>query len=528
MIQYTLNTSGPFLSKPKLTADDLIEASSDTVSYAVSAIESALKKAGMQPDQLDLIIMAGGSSNLPGVRREIKALTGLEPKTIPHRSMYAVAYGASLFEKEIAMLPRGEGFKKILGDDLGLLVSEDGRGKKAQLLISHDTKLPVSITRRYELNPGQRDVSIQLAKMTSNTSYQPLLERNIRLQQGAKGIAVKISINENKVIQLTAYDPDRQDYQLSAEINQVKLTDKKANQIRNELELEVSDCSSGALQPYVGIDLGTTTCEVSVLLRGAGFEPELIKNDEAIAGLDEFAFPSVVSFASGTGNKEVASRQAYKDMQSPSRQEDVAYNFKTNEDWNEPCIKTGGKEYTPRDLSAILLNRLWETLKKEKPGTDFRRAVITVPAGFNSDQWTEVENAARSAGISDPVLLDEPTAAFLYYKSLNDLSKQNIRYVLVFDFGGGTVDVSILDVQSGTSGSGKNNSFYSLVAEHGIPDCGGKSVDQKLYKKVEDQLLKTFGPVGAKTKLNMARNEIETAKVALSNQLADLEEEEDW
>lgn len=143
---------------------------------------------------------------------------------------------------------------------------------------------------------------------------------------------------------------------------------------------------------------------------------------------------------------------------------------------------------------------------------------MTVPAKFDFDQCRETIEAAQMAGIKDVTLIDEPTAAFEYYRSQNDIDVNKIRNVLVFDFGGGTTDVAILDLTDNSDAEDNHykECLYNVVGIDGDPECGGKNVDTAIYnyllKQIEDKYKK---PLTALYQRQL-RKKIEEVKVHLS------------
>ena len=181
-------------------------------------------------------------------------------------------------------------------------------------------------------------------------------------------------------------------------------------------------------------------------------------------------------------------------------------------------MKVGEKSLTVADLSAILLNKIWTATQNTFKDMDLTTAVITVPAAFDADACLDTYNAAKAAGIQTVTLIDEPTAAFLYYKQIQKLDTSLYRNVLIFDFGGGTADISILDVHSELVGkdSGEKDCLYTVLSVSGDEHCGGKHVDDALLKEIKERFEHKNNCQLSATNENRLRKEIEKAKIQLS------------
>jgi len=243
----------------------------------------------------------------------------------------------------------------------------------------------------------------------------------------------------------------------------------------------------------VGIDLGTTNSVVSVLEAG---EPVVIPNSEGSR-----TTPSVVAFAKDgevlVG--EVAKRQAVTNADRTVRS--VKRHMGTN--WT---IDIDGKNYTSQEISARTLMKLKRDAESYL-GDTVTQAVITVPAYFDDSQRTATQEAGKIAGLEVLRIINEPTAAALAYGLEKEHSEETI---LVFDLGGGTFDVSVLEIGDGV---------YEVKSTHGDTHLGGDDWDQKVI----DWLVETFkGKNGVDlSKDNMAlqrlREGAEKAKVELSS-----------
>lgn len=243
----------------------------------------------------------------------------------------------------------------------------------------------------------------------------------------------------------------------------------------------------------VGIDLGTTNSCVSVL---EGGEPKVIANAEGAR-----TTPSIVAFAKNgevlVG--EVAKRQSVTNVERTIRS--VKRHMGTA--WN---VDIDGKKYTPQEISARILQKLKRDAESYL-GETVTDAVITVPAYFNDSQRQATKEAGEIAGLNVLRIINEPTAAALAY-GLDKTDKE--QTILVFDLGGGTFDVSLLEIGEGV---------VEVKATNGDNHLGGDDWDQALV----DHLVKTFGSQNGidltkdKMAMQRIREAAEKAKIELSS-----------
>ncbi len=241
----------------------------------------------------------------------------------------------------------------------------------------------------------------------------------------------------------------------------------------------------------IGIDLGTTNSCVAVI---EGGEPVVIANAEGSR-----TTPSVVAFAKN-GERlvgQVAKRQAVSnpDHTIASIKRKMGSSYKVN---------ISGKEYTPQEISAMILGKL----KKDAEaylGETVTQAVITVPAYFTDAQRQATKDAGKIAGLDVKRIINEPTAAALSY----GVDKENDQKVMVYDLGGGTFDVSIIEMGDGVQ---------EVLATAGNNHLGGDDFDQKIM----DWLIQSFkSDTGIdlsndKTAMQRLKDEAEKAKIELS------------
>ncbi len=264
----------------------------------------------------------------------------------------------------------------------------------------------------------------------------------------------------------------------------------------------------------VGIDLGTTNSAIAVM---EGGKPTVITNSEGGR-----TTPSVVSITK-KGERlvgQLAKRQAAlnpentiysikrfigrKYDEAESERKIVAYEVqKGRNDLAE--VKMGGKTHTPEEVSAMILQKLKKDAESYL-GTEVTDAVITVPAYFNDAQRQATKNAGKIAGLNVLRIINEPTAASLAY----GLDKKKDENILVFDLGGGTFDVSVLEVGEGV---------FEVKSSHGDMHLGGDDYDDRIMNHLADEFKKEQGIDLRQDKQALQRliEASEKAKVELSS-----------
>lgn len=245
----------------------------------------------------------------------------------------------------------------------------------------------------------------------------------------------------------------------------------------------------------IGIDLGTTNSVVAVM---EGGEPVVITNAEGSR-----LTPSVVGF-SKTGERlvgQLAKRQAVSnpDRTISSIKRHMGTNYKVNID---------DKAYTPQEISAMVLQKLKQDAEAYL-GEKVEKAVITVPAYFTDSQRQATKDAGAIAGLEVLRIINEPTAAALAY----GLDKDEAHTILVFDLGGGTFDVSILDLAEGV---------FEVKATQGNNHLGGDDFDEKVMNWIISEFKKTNGVDLSRDKMALQRlkEAAEKAKIELSGVLS--------
>jgi molecular chaperone DnaK len=240
------------------------------------------------------------------------------------------------------------------------------------------------------------------------------------------------------------------------------------------------------MSKIIGIDLGTTNSCVSVM---EGNEPVVIPNSEG-----KRTTPSVIAFVEGGEIKvgDPAKRQAVtnpektiasikrfmgnKFSESSKEIDRAAYKVEKGEN-DTPRVRIDDRLYTPQELSAMILQKMKKTAE-DYLGHDVTEAVITVPAYFNDSQRQATKEAGEIAGLKVRRIINEPTAASLAY----GLDKKDVdQKIVVFDFGGGTHDVSILELGDGV---------FEVLATDGDTHLGGDDVDETIIDWLAEEFIK--------------------------------------
>jgi len=243
----------------------------------------------------------------------------------------------------------------------------------------------------------------------------------------------------------------------------------------------------------VGIDLGTTNSVVAVM---EGTSPVVIPNAEGSR-----TTPSVVAFTK-TGERLVGQLAKRQSITNPDR---TISSIKRHMGEGDYHVKIDGKDYTPQEISAMILQKLVNDASNYL-GERVTKAVITVPAYFNDSQRQATKDAGKIAGLEVLRIINEPTAAALAY----GLEKKGNETILVWDLGGGTYDVSILEVGDGV---------FEVKATNGDTHLGGDDYDQRIVDWLVDQFRRDQGIDLSKDKQAMQRltEAAEKAKIELSS-----------
>jgi molecular chaperone DnaK len=268
------------------------------------------------------------------------------------------------------------------------------------------------------------------------------------------------------------------------------------------------------MSKIIGIDLGTTNSVVAVM---EGGEPTVITNSEGGR-----TTPSVVAFTKDGSRLvgQVAKRQAVTNPEntvySIKRFMGRRYNEVTEEIKQVPYkvqgagngdvrIGAGGKEWSPPEISAIILQKMKQSAE-DYLGQKVDKAVITVPAYFNDSQRQATKDAGKIAGLEVMRIVNEPTAAALAY----GLDKKKDETIAVFDFGGGTFDVSILEVGEGV---------VEVKSTNGDTHLGGDDIDERLIEWIIEEFKKDQGIDLSNDKMALQRlkEAAEKAKIELSS-----------
>jgi molecular chaperone DnaK len=267
------------------------------------------------------------------------------------------------------------------------------------------------------------------------------------------------------------------------------------------------------MSKIIGIDLGTTNSVVAVM---EGGEPVVITNPEGSR-----TTPSVVAFTKG-GERlvgQVAKRQAVTNPENTVysikrfmgrkyaevNEEMKIVPYKVNQAGNgDAKVQVMGKEYSPPEISAMILQKMRQSAE-EYLGEKVTKAVITVPAYFNDSQRQATKDAGKIAGLEVLRIVNEPTAAALAY----GLDKKKDETIAVYDFGGGTFDISILEVGEGV---------VEVKSTNGDTHLGGDNIDQRVIDWIVDEFIKDQGIDLSKDKMALQRlkEAAEKAKMELS------------
>ncbi|MEC8603175.1 MAG: molecular chaperone DnaK [Bacteroidota bacterium] len=265
----------------------------------------------------------------------------------------------------------------------------------------------------------------------------------------------------------------------------------------------------------IGIDLGTTNSCVSVM---EGNEPVVIPNSEG-----KRTTPSVVAFVDGGERKvgDPAKRQAITNPEKTiysikrfmgNRFDEVSKEIKrvpykiVKGDNNTPRVQISDRKYSPQEISAMVLQKMKKTAE-DYLGQEVSEAVITVPAYFNDAQRQATKEAGEIAGLKVERIINEPTAAALAYGM--DKSGKDMK-IVVFDFGGGTHDVSILELGDGV---------FEVLSTDGDTHLGGDDVDEKIINWLADEFKNDEGLDLRKDPMALQRlkEAAEKAKIELSS-----------
>ena len=262
----------------------------------------------------------------------------------------------------------------------------------------------------------------------------------------------------------------------------------------------------------IGIDLGTTNSVVAVMQAG---QPTVIANQEGAR-----TTPSVVAFTKGNERLvgQTAKRQSVTNPEATVysikrfmgrrpdevREEIKLVPYKTTGSGDLLKVNAGGKDYSPQEISAMVLGKLKEAAESYL-GEKVTEAVITVPAYFNDSQRQATKDAGKIAGLDVLRIINEPTAAALAY----GLDKKANETIAVYDFGGGTFDISILEVGEGV---------VEVKSTNGDTHLGGDNIDSRLIEWIVDEFRKEHGIdlSGDSMALQRLREAAEKVKMDLS------------
>jgi len=270
------------------------------------------------------------------------------------------------------------------------------------------------------------------------------------------------------------------------------------------------------MSSIIGIDLGTTNSCVAIM---EGSQPKVIENAEGAR-----TTPSIVAFTED-GQRLVGLPAKRQVVTNPTNtiyasKRLIGRNYKDSEVQKEAAmvpfkiiagpngdawVEARGKKYSPSEIGAFVLMKMKETAEAYL-GTKVDRAVITVPAYFNDSQRQATKDAGKIAGLTVERIINEPTAAALAY----GLNKNEGKTIVVYDLGGGTFDVSILEISSGV---------FEVKATNGDTFLGGEDFDKRILDYLMSEFKKTSGVdlSGDKLAVQRLREAAEKAKIELSS-----------
>ncbi len=242
----------------------------------------------------------------------------------------------------------------------------------------------------------------------------------------------------------------------------------------------------------LGIDLGTTNSAFAVM---EGNDPEIIPNTDG-----ERTTPSIVAYTND-GERLVGKQAKNQAVQNPENTVQSIKRYVGDQDYT---VEMNGEEYTPEEVSAMILQKVKNDAEEYLSET-INSAVITVPAYFNDSQRQATKDAGEIAGFEVERIINEPTAAAMAY----GLDEKNAETVLVYDLGGGTFDVSILEIDDG---------IYDVIATNGDRDLGGDDWDQEIIDWLLEQFEEEHGIDlrDDKQALQRIQDAAEEAKIDLS------------
>ena len=238
-------------------------------------------------------------------------------------------------------------------------------------------------------------------------------------------------------------------------------------------------------EPIIGIDLGTTNSEVSIIENG---KTKLIKVDGS------YLMPSVVSIGA---NGEVLVGKSAENNSLVAPENTVA--LIKRQMGKDKTIVLGGKNYTPPMISSLILQKLKQAAESYS-GKEIKKAVITVPAFFNEAQREATQEAGELAGLEVLRLLNEPTSAALSYA----MGQKKEELCLVYDLGGGTFDVSIVDL---------SQDVMEVRTSHGDINLGGADIDRLIFHQAVESFEKEHG-------INLAEDPLASARLMLAAEKA--------
>lgn len=484
------------------------------VEEAIAVADGALSKADIKPSELASVLLAGGTSQIPLVQDLLKEHLGRETQIVSADLMWLIAKGAAIHHRDIFSRPT-EATQQILGANLFLETATYGRLEPTLLVRAHQT-LPHTCFREFPINAHTTDLTIQLLSQSNADDGEPISLARREIQVSGKSlskIGVNIIIDTNKTIKVSVVDPTTklpiEKVEIQGDILSTAAEVKKARENYGLQAVKASHPMQS--QRYaIGIDLGTTTCEAMVY--------DLTEQTFS-RGIESPLLSRVLIPKSGTpdftNDQHIGNR--FSSLEDPNN----FWNFKVDIGKDTDAAQHrkyswDGKLWPPEILSAYLLAAIWKQLQEKLGAEAISQAVITVPSDFSHDQNALVEQAAKIAGIANPILLTEPVAAALAYtEEFVDVGRAGQNF-LIFDFGGGTTDVCVIKT--------KPDKKIEELGRNGNNSIGGEKLTIKITDAIIDRFMKANQiqdkPTGEAKLRNRLKDKIDEAKVAISQALA--------
>lgn len=459
----------------------------EVLGRVLQVVDASLTKASIDARELSGVLVAGGTCLIPTVRDRIEGHLGVHVTFAGVDVMWIVAKGAVRHHLDLLSRPSAA-VAATLGMDLLLETYASGRIESALLLPAHQT-LPCTVHRDFDVNAHTRSLTFQLLVDDVGDSAEPRsLERRVIQVRSAtvSRIRVEVRADASRTISIRVTDP-RTRSNLGADITiegDGTLSAAELARHRSEFFLRPVPRRSAVQRYAVGIDLGTTTCEYAYHDIAAG------DGEPMRAGRPR---PSCVEVDKVEEEGLFVPDDTRQVRQLLTKGRSLFRNFKTwigKDDDRSRHTDEQGRYWPPHVLAAGLLQALIPGFDPREPSdapahlSTEPGAVIAVPCAFDPDRRRLVEQAARLAGISEPVLIDEPIAAFHGHALQNHNLLDAGRKYLILDVGGGTTDVCVLETRVQRP---------RVLSTAGDDDAGGNLITDKIARCAVDGFLESSG-----------------------------------